>query len=149
MRVILLQDVAKVGRRHEVKEVADGFARNFIIPRGLGQVADSKNLAKLETLKARAAGEQALNQELLNKLLAKLAETKLTIIAKANPAGHLFAQVHAKDIAAALQVEHRVNIAPEQIILETPIRTVGEHQFKIKLPDQTTSTFLMMEVRPS
>ena len=149
MRVILLADVAKLGRRHEIKEVADGYGRNFIVARGLGMIADQKNLLKLAKLNVASRSRQTLSRELLIGLLDKLAETKLIVKAKANPAGHLFAQIHPADIAKALAKAHFVSLQPEQIILKQTIKTIGEHQFQIKFPDHSTSTFLTVEVRPS
>ncbi len=145
MKVILLQDVAKVGRRHEVKELADGYARNFIIARGLGIVADKKNLAKLQAMKTQAHSEAAVQEELLAKVLAKLKAAKPIIKAKANPEGHLFAQIHAAQITELLAKTERVNLKPEQIIIPKPIKTVGEHQLKIKTPSGEGEFRLVVE----
>ncbi len=134
MKVILLADVAKVGRRHEVKELADGYARNFIIARGLGLVADKKNLAKLETLKSQSHSQASLEGAMLAKLLVELKAAPLAISTKANPEGHLFAQIHAKEIAETLQRERRVMLRPEQLLIPVPIKTLGQHSVKIKTP---------------
>lgn len=134
MKIILLQDVSKVGRKFEVKELADGFARNFIIARGLGLLADQKNLARVEKLKKQQITEVALQQDLLEKTLADLAGATLTISRKANPEGHLFAAVHVEDVAAALRTQFHLDLNPKMIHLPEPLKTVGQHQVEIKNP---------------
>lgn len=132
MKIILTKDVAKVGRRHEVKDLADGFARNFIIARGLGVVADEKNLAKLKSWQNQAAAEKNIQAELWQKLVGEIGERALVITAKANEQGHLFASLHAGDISRVLREQLRLEIPPEMIVLPEPIKTLGEHEVEIK-----------------
>ena len=131
MKVILLQDVAKVGQRYELKSVADGFGRNFLIARKLAVVADKNNLAKLEQWKSQRRTEEKIQQELLDKELARLADLNLVIKAKASPEGHLFAGLHQEDIVKALAAEN-FHLPAKFIELEQPIKTIGEHQIKVK-----------------
>src|SRR3989338_4311122 len=131
VKIILLCDVAKVGQRYEVKNLTDGFARNFVLARGWGMGADQKNLAKLEILKrARSAGRPAGPDELA-KRLTELTEP-LTITARANEQGHLFAKIHQTEIAAALGQKLNLKINPDLIILDEPIKQVGEYQVELK-----------------
>lgn len=128
MKIILTKDVAKVGRRHEVKELADGFARNFIIARGLGVVATEKNLAKLKS----ESVEKKVQGDLLDKLLLELGDKVIKLEAKASDKGHLFASIHLVDILKALKAQHRLEITESMILLDEPIKTVGEHKVELK-----------------
>src|SRR6185369_3847278 len=101
MKVILLRDVPKVGQRYEVKEVAPGYGRNFIIARGFGLAVTAANLKQVESLKAGATAERQVREELLLKSVADLEKVSIEIKAKANPEGHLFASIHAKQIVEA------------------------------------------------
>jgi large subunit ribosomal protein L9 len=140
MKVILLKDVAKVGRKFEVKELADGFARNFIIARGLGQVATESNLKRLEILKSEkqknGAGARDLNG------------VKIILSAKANEEGHLFASIHKEEILKELQRQEGISLEIKQLELPEPIKAVGEHEVKVNY-DAKTSTFFTILVRPS
>jgi large subunit ribosomal protein L9 len=128
MKVILTKDVAKVGRRHEIKDLANGFARNFIIARGLGVMADAKNLAKLKT----EGVEKVVQNDLLNQLLIDLSGKVIKLEAKANDKGHLFASIHLVDILKALKQQHRLEIPETMVIYDDPIKAIGEHEIKIK-----------------
>lgn len=126
MKVILLQDVAKVGRKYEVKTVADGFGRNFLLSRNLAMVADARNLARLEEMKLAAAAEIALTQEEFKKALGKFEKKPVKIKAKANESGHLFASIHASEIATA------AGLPADYIVLDHPLKQTGEHTINLK-----------------
>lgn len=128
MKVILIKDVAKVGRKNEVKDLADGFARNFIIARGLGLIANDKNLAKL---KAEGA-EKKVQSDLLEKLLTDLSGKIVKIEAKANNKGHLFASIHLADILHTLKAQHSLEIPEAMIVLSEPLKIVGKHKVELK-----------------
>jgi len=145
MKVILLKDVAKVGRRYEVKELADGYARNFIIARGLGIMVDAKNLKKLEELKKKVGVTQQLEGALLTKQLEELKGLKVHLKAKANPEGHLFAGIHPNQIVKQLQAEQGISFPAESILLEGVIKSIGEHQVKLKIADQVGQFLLVVE----
>lgn len=136
MKVILIKDVAKVGRRHEVKDLSDGYARNFIIARGWGIVADEKNLARLKNWQEQSGTDKKIQKDLLQKLLAHLGEKAVVISRKANEQGHLFASLHAADIAAALREQCRIAVTPEMIDLPAPIKAVGEYQIDLKAAER-------------
>lgn len=142
MKVILVKDVAKVGRKNEVKELADGFARNFIITRGLGVVANERNLAKLKAEKV----EKIVKGDLLEKLLLGLSDKVVILKAKANDKGHLFAGLHLADILAALKAQHRVEIPESFVIYDEPIKTIGEHELKIKTSSSVGKLKVVVEV---
>lgn len=132
MKVILLQDVAKVGKRFDVKEVAAGYARNMLVPRGLAKPATQEALRWVEAhrkeLEEKAAKEMKTAQELAEKMKGQ----EIRIRVKAGEKGQTFSSVGAKQIAERLK-EERYEIGSGQIILEEPIKSVGEHPVRVRL----------------
>lgn len=139
MKVILLQDVPKVGRKYEVKNVADGYGRNFLIARKLALPATSENLNKVQENKKRYETERAIQVELLDKNLASLKEVEITIKAKANEDGHLFAGIHKDDILRALDEQKHLDLTADWLDLPQPLKIVGDHQVVVKKDGKTTS----------
>lgn len=142
MQVILLKDVAKIGRRHEIKNVADGYGRNFLLARQLAVLASPENRRKLEQWKRQESGQDQLQQGLLDKALTQLAGLSVIIQAKASPEGHLFAGIHQADIVAALSEQHHFQVPASAIELDQAIKTVGEHQLEIKV-GQVSGRFML------
>ncbi len=126
MKVILIRDVARLGRKSEVKEVPDGHAINFLLPRKLAIIATKESLKRL----TEETGKHAMIEEnTQNHFLTALEQNKdkaITHTVEANDQGHLFKGIHADDIANLLN-EHGFNITRQNIILETPIKSVGVH----------------------
>lgn len=139
MKVILLKDVPKVGRKYEVKEVANGFGRNVIMTRGLGLIASPANLVKLEEEVKKAEAATNLRQELVKKGIKELSGLELNLTGKANKEGHLFASIHKVDIAAAVKERAGVEIDPDWLLLDKPLKTVGEHPITLKVENQTVT----------
>src|SRR5690349_155166 len=110
MKVIFLQDVARVGKRHDVKEVNDGYAVNFLLPRKLAVSATVKAIAELEARKKEIVVEREVREELLVKNLEGLKGKTITIAAKADDKGHLFKAIHPKDIVEAMRNDHHAEI---------------------------------------
>lgn len=131
MRVILLEDVPKTGRRYEVKEVADGFARNFLFPRGLAKIANQANLEWLEDQKERIneQAEQALKKT--GDLVSRIDGREIEIAVKVGDKGQFFEKIDQKDIAKRLK-ESGYDIDPKQIQLEALIEELGEYPAKVK-----------------
>src|SRR3989344_6023552 len=144
MRVIFLQDVPRVGKRHEVKDVNDGYAMNFLLPRKLAEVATPKNLAELERRKKEIVVEKEIQAELLEKNLEELKDRIVHIQAKADDKGHLFAGIHKKEIAEALAQE-RMQISEAFIDLEKPLKILGEFEIPVKVGDKKSSFKLIIE----
>ncbi len=135
MKLILLQDVAKVGRRYEIKEVADGFARNFIIARNLGWVANEKNLKKLALLKLKSKSVSHIQpgEAAIKKIFSTLADTSLTYRAKANKQGQLFAGISKVDILKILETKLKLRFQSDWLILDRPIKQIGEYKIDIQI----------------
>jgi large subunit ribosomal protein L9 len=127
MKIILLKDVAKVGKRHEIKNIADGHAQNFIIPRGLGIPATDANVRKLETMKSASDGDRTVQETLLAKNLEALGEITINISGKANEKGHLFAGVHKDEIVEAVAKQANITIHPDFLMLDKPFKETGNH----------------------
>lgn len=136
MKVILQKDIPKVGRRNDIKEIPDGYARNFMLPKGLAIVATSKAIAEIDKIKSLKQAEKEVEKNLLAKNLKELESVTVTISVSANESGHLFSSVHAKDIAEELLRSHRLSILAESIVLPLPIKTLGEHTIQVVVGTQ-------------
>jgi len=131
MKVILLTDVKNLGVKGEVKEVADGFGLNFLLPRKLAALATPEAIARSEA-EARRVREAAMTDlQRIQALATKLDGLELNIKAKANEEGRLFAAVTPAVIASELK-KSGLMIDKEQVILSEPIKAVGEHKAMIK-----------------
>ncbi len=132
MKVVLLKDVPKVGRRHEIKEVADGFARNKLFPQKLAEPAGSDAEKRITKMKETVAVRGAVSLDLLSKNLAVLEGKSVSMKEKSNEKGHLFAAIHETEIAKAIKKELGLDIPSEAIILEKPIKETGEHKLTVE-----------------
>ena len=137
MKIILLKDVQKVGRKYEMKEISDGYALNLLIPRGLAVAATKDTVKRIELEKSRDEGEKKIHQELLLKNLSELSGVTITMSEKANEKGHLFAGVHKLEIIPAIQKQTRLQIEAEHMVLDKPIKEVGLHEITVKAGEKT------------
>ncbi len=145
MKVILKTDVKGLGTAGEVKDVSPGYARNFLLPRGLAISADSGNI---ETLKRQQqAEEKRRNKELeeMRNLKEQIEQTPLVIAANAGEGGRLFGSITTKDIGERL-ARNGIKIDRRKILLSEPVRQLGEHQITIRLHPQVDAT-LALEVK--
>lgn len=126
MKVILLQDVAKIGKRAEVVEVPNGYALNQLIPKGMAQPATKQNRKRVAQLQAKAEQDAAAVAETFTQTVAALQQDPLQITAEANEQGHLYQGIGAKEIAAAATARGHA-LQSEQVTLSAPIKTLGEH----------------------
>jgi large subunit ribosomal protein L9 len=133
MKVILLKDVENLGKKYEVKEVKDGFARNFLIPKKLVKIATKENLKWLEEKKKEL--EKVAEEELktVQKLATELDGREIIIELKKGEKGQLFQSINASYISKELQ-KLGFQIKKQQILLENKIKEPGEFPIKIKLP---------------
>jgi large subunit ribosomal protein L9 len=138
MKIILLEDVKSLGKKGDIKDVSDGYARNFIIPKKLGIEATPKNL---NDLKLKKAGEEKLiKQQLENaKAFAEQLSSKQVILSmKSGEGGRLFGSISSKEIAQAYKDQCNIEIDKKKIQLPEPIKSFGVHQISIKLHPQVT-----------
>ena len=131
MKVIFLKDVAKVGQHGTMKEVSDGYALNFLIPRKLAvQATPDKVAAHLATQKREGEAKE-LHNKMITEAVHALKGARVEIRAKATEKGGLFKSVTAADILKAIQEQKGVTIPHDAIALEKPIKETGEHKLKI------------------
>lgn len=146
MEVILNQDVDKLGKAGSVIEVKDGFARNFLIPKGLALAVTSVNLKKLEQEKQRKTQHlEKIKQESL-KLKERLDGFSLTIPALVQEEDKLYGSVSSQDIAEALK-EEGFDIDKERILLEQAIKSLGIYEIPVKLHPELTATIKVWIVK--
>lgn len=132
MKVILLQEVKKLGDRGDVKEVSNGYARNFLIPKGLAMEATPKALKDLETQKKTLERKEQDEKEKMEALAEKLKGVQAALKARVGEGGKLFGSVTSKDIAQNLQ-EQGYNVDRRKIDLGEPIRGLGSYTVTLKL----------------
>ena len=132
MEVILKEDVLHLGNRGDLVKVADGYARNFLLPRKLAMQATQANKAVVDQMKASAARRYATEKAQAEELAAKLAPVELEFTRKSSEAGHLFGSVTSSDIAAALETQG-FEIDRRKIQLDEPLKSIGEFSVAIKL----------------
>ena len=145
MKIILLKDVPKVGRKYDIKDVSDGHALNFLIPRGLVEIATPQTMKKIELLKVNDATEKKIQGELLVKNLEVIGNLTLTLKEKANEKGHLFAGVTKETIVSEILKTTHLNIDPESIKLSKPLKELGEHKVTIEAMDKKAELTVILE----
>lgn len=132
MKVILLKNVDKLGRSGEIKEVAEGYGRNFLIVRGLARLATAGAVSEVET-RAKAAVEKAAHeQKKIKKLAKELSGVEIKIAAKVGEGGKLYGSVGVEEIAIELKRKD-FEVDEDQIKLDKPIKDVGGHEIVVKL----------------
>jgi large subunit ribosomal protein L9 len=145
MKVIFLQDVPRVGKRHDIKEVNDGYAMNFLVPRKLAEAATPQAIAELEKRKKNIEIENRIQDDLLMKNLEEIKNKVLNISAKTDEKGHLFKGIHSKELVDEMKKQHHADISAEFIILEKPIKQVGEFEIPIEIKGKKSSFKLVVE----
>ena len=140
MKVILQQDVKGQGKKGQMVEVSEGYARNFLLPRKLAIVAttDAINTMNLKE-KARRAEEARMKEEAM-AIAAKLKECTVHLTAKAGTGGRLFGAVTNKEISDGLKEQFSIHIPKQKLVLEEPIKAFGGYQVKAKLGFEITGT---------
>ncbi|QQZ62599.1 50S ribosomal protein L9 [Paenibacillus sonchi] len=133
MKVIFIKDVKGQGKKGQVKEVSEGYASNFLLPRGLVRPATEGNVKTLENQAAAEKRRKDQEKEEAVQLGKKLDELTLTLKAKAGEGGRLFGAITSKQIGEALAAAHGITIDKRKIELSDPIRHVGTFQVTVKL----------------
>lgn len=139
MQVILLQDVARVGRRYDVVQVSNGYANNLLFPRKLAELATPEKVADLAKRKEAARVAEDALAEAVREKLAALAEQTITFEVKADDQGHLFKKIRQESIMDLLHDEHGLDVPKESVLLDTPIHEVGEHRVDVELAGERTT----------
>lgn len=138
MQVVLKSDVKGLGKAHEVKTVSEGYARNFLIPRGLAIPATKDTLDMVGRERQQAASVAAHQQARSEAMAAKLKEHPLRFVVKAGETGRMYGSITAKDVAEAIGKLFGTDFDKRMVDLEHPIRQIGAHDVAIKLPANIT-----------
>ena len=144
MKVILLQDIPKVGKKFEVKMVSDGYAINFLLPHRLAELATGQAMRRTASQKEKYEQEKTTEINKLKDILSQL-EGKLIIPVKTNTAGRLFAGIDKKEIAKIIQEKTGMKIDSNLLELDKPLKEIGEHLLKIKLGGETGQLTLLLK----
>jgi large subunit ribosomal protein L9 len=140
MKVIFLKDVKGKGKKGEVKNVADGYAHNFLIKQGLAKEANSANISTLDAQKKKeekAAAEELAEAKKMKEILDQIT---VELTAKAGEGGRLFGSITSKQIAEELQKKHGIKIDKRKMELADAIRTLGHTKVPVKLYHEVTAT---------
>ncbi|OYD07941.1 50S ribosomal protein L9 [Paludifilum halophilum] len=140
MKVIFQQDVKGKGKKGEVKEVAEGYARNYLLPRKLAVEASSGNMKALKEQQRREEARKEEERAEAKQLAEKLEKVDLTLRMKSGEGGRLFGSVTSKQISQHLKKEHGISVDKKKIQLSEPIRTLGVTQVPVKLHPKVTAT---------
>lgn len=138
MKVVLLKDVRDVGRRYEIKNVSDGYGRNFLIKNGLAEIATAAKEAWAKKKVEEGHLDKKKSEELLVARFKTIEGITLAFKSKATETGSLFAGIHKDEIVEAL-AKHEINVPAEFVILEKPLKHTGEHQVELKAGEKSTT----------
>jgi large subunit ribosomal protein L9 len=146
MQIILQEDVEKLGTRGQVVEVAEGYARNFLLPRKLAMPASAGNLKRLEKIRTTLAKLTATERDAAQKVADALNGVVISLTRKAGENDHMFGSVTSADLAEELaKLGHTID--KRKIQLAEPIRTLGEYQVPVKLYSEVTAEFKVVVTR--
>jgi large subunit ribosomal protein L9 len=139
MKVILLKDVKGTGKKGEMKEVSDGYARNFLLPKKMAVVADNTAIKELNEknksveIKTQKEYEAAVEQG------KKMEDMNVVIYSKAGDGGRLFGSITSKDIVEQLKKQHQIEVDKRKVLLNEPIRVLGSTFVEIKIHQKVTT----------
>ena len=143
MELILRQDVDKLGRRGEVVKVAEGFARNYLLPRGLGMAVNAANKAMVEKEKEAHEARLAKEKAECESLAARVGGLRFVAPRKVGENDVLYGSVTAGDIAEFLKAKG-IEIDKRKVLVDEPIKTLGEHEVKIKLHPEVLASLRLL-----
>ena len=133
MKVILLKDVKKQGKKDQIINAADGYARNFLFPKNLAVEANAENMSKLKAQNEANQFKKDTEREEAKKLADKLTKITVRVEVKAGENGKIFGGVSAKDISENLEKQHKIKIDKKKIDLKETIKTLGMFSVDVKL----------------
>jgi len=137
MKIIFLQDTPG-GQKNQIKDVADGYALNYLIPKKLAILATKEKIEKIQSQQEQIIQEAEKGKKQSNKIIDKIKSLKIEIKAKANQEGHLFGGISNEDICKILKEKHNLDLNKETIELTHHIKKIGKHNVPIKINKQKT-----------
>lgn len=138
MKVILLDNIKGVGKKDEIINASDGYARNFLFPKKLAVEANNENMSKLKSKKQSEQYKKDVNKENAEKIAKKLDDITLTIKVKAGENGKIFGGVTSKEISEELKKQYKIDIDKKKIILNENIKNLGSFDISMKLFEGVT-----------
>ncbi len=145
MKVILLKDTPKIGKKFEIKNVSNGYAQNYLIPNKLAEIATKETEARIALAKSLHDEKTKATEAEILKKLKDIKDAVITIEEKANDKGVLFAGIHNDELVSHIKKELDLEISPEHIVMKEPIKEVGEHTIEIIVQDKKTSLKVIVE----
>lgn len=139
MKIILLQDEKKLGKKGDIIEASEGYARNYILPKKIGVEANAKNMNDLRLQKANEDRKAQAQLEAAQELAKVLAEKQVVVKIKAGEGGRTFGSVSSKEIAAACKEQHDIEIDKKKIVLQDSLKSFGAYEVGIKLHPKVTA----------
>ena len=133
MKIILKQDVKGLGRKEEIVNASDGYAKNYLLPRGIAVEATVGNVNEAKNKQQAAKDKKQRELEQAKEFAARLENKTVTIKARAGDSGKLFGAISGKDIADAIKSQYDAEVDKKKIVLHEPIKTAGEHQLEIRV----------------
>ena len=146
MKVILQQDVKGQGKKGQMIEASDGYARNFLLPRKLAVPATAENINTMKMQEKAKKAQEAAEKAEAQAIAEKLSGLTVKVVAKGGNGGRLFGAVTSKEISDALKAQHNIDIAKTKIVQEEPIKAFGGYKLKVKLGYEITGTLSVMVV---
>ncbi|MCR5304048.1 MAG: 50S ribosomal protein L9 [Lachnospiraceae bacterium] len=140
MKIILLQDVKKLGKKGDIVDISDGYARNFVLPKKLGVEASKGNLTELKNRKAKQEKEEAEAVAAAKELAERLKESSVTVKIKAGKDGKAFGAVPAEKIAEAAKSQLGIELDRRKIVMDEPLKVLGEYDVNVKLYANVSGT---------
>ena len=138
MKVILTQDVKSQGKKDQIIEVSDGYARNFLFPKKLAIPADAKALNEAKNKEASRLHKIEVEKQQAQETAAKLDAILVKIVAKSSADGRLYGAITTKDVADTLMKDHKIEVDKRKITLPEPIKTYGRFELEVKLYGDVT-----------
>lgn len=146
MKVILIKDVKSLGRKGQVVEVADGYARNYLLPRGLAKEATPGNLKELEQLKKKEERKKEEELQAAKETAKKIEGKVLTFTAKVGESGKLFGSITSKEIAELLEKEYGVKVDKRRVELAENIKSLGSYPVAVRIHPQVEAKITVQVV---
>ena len=136
MKVVLLENIKGIGRAGDVKEVNDGYARNFLMPRRLGKPATSGTLKEVDAIRSQKLEATLLEESQAEAAIAKIQHTTITLSGKANAKGKLFSSVSKETIASQLSALAGIHIKPDAIEADDQLKSTGTHMIHVRIGEK-------------
>ncbi len=131
MKVLLLEDVKQLGKKGEIKEVSEGYARNFLIRNGLVEAATRETMNMINARKKKVEKLKALEEKSEQKIFNTIHKKSVTVHSKVALGGTLYSAVSARDIVEEIKNKFKIEIDPEKIVIDTPMKSIGMHKAEI------------------